>query len=101
MPEANGSFQWIDQDQVNAIFDVDGQEYKCALRVYEPLDDFGWAMAKLQYDGKDELTGKQQFEGHIGENDFLITFDNKPKIEGDLDSPIDLDIPVMGNGEWI
>ncbi|KAL4905610.1 hypothetical protein BDW74DRAFT_152871 [Aspergillus multicolor] len=98
MPTANGSFQWVAPNQINARFEVDGSDYNSALTVHAPLPNFGYANATLDYETTDLLAGSRSFDGHVGNRDFSIDFDNGPTLKGNLD--IDHSIGTSGRGIW-
>jgi hypothetical protein len=64
------------------------------------IPNFGTTSATLNYDDRDQLTGTRSLEGHIGRVDFETDLSNAPRIQGDLDMPIDQYISVSGNGMW-
>ncbi|BCS06005.1 hypothetical protein ALUC_10386A [Aspergillus luchuensis] len=104
MPTSKGTFRWTAPNQADAIFNIDGKTSTCTMELNGVLPNSGTTSATLNYDNIDHLSGTQFFHGHIGKGDFETDFEadreNNPKIQGDLDKPIDQYICVTGNGNW-
>lgn len=100
MPTYNGTLQWLAPNRANATFDIDGVDTTCALTINAAVPNFGSSDATLDFQDKDQLSGTRGFDGHIGRGDFETDFDNAPKIQGNLYSPIDQYIAVNGYAMW-
>ncbi|OJZ89753.1 hypothetical protein ASPFODRAFT_43036 [Aspergillus luchuensis CBS 106.47] len=100
MPTAQGIFTWTAPNQATAQFYVDGKISTCTMGLNGVLPNSGMTSATLNYDNIDQLSGTRSLDGHIGRGDFETDFENAPKIQGDLDRPIDQYISVYGNGRW-
>ncbi|KAL3258173.1 hypothetical protein ABHI18_006241 [Aspergillus niger] len=100
MPTSNGIFRWVAPNQADAVFNIDGHESKCSLSLGTALPNFGMAPAQLDYDDTAQLSGTHRFDGHIGSADFETTFDNTPKIAGELPMPVGQYFSTYGNGIW-
>lgn len=91
---------WRAPNQADAVFNVDGHESKCSLNLNTALPNFGLAPAKLDYDDTAQLSGTHSFDGHIGSADFETSFDNTPKIAGNLSVPVGDYYSTNGFGTW-
>ncbi|RAK85210.1 hypothetical protein BO79DRAFT_273648 [Aspergillus costaricaensis CBS 115574] len=100
MPTSYGTLQWVAPNRANAKFYVDGVDTSCVMTLNAAVPNFGTSSASLNYDNKDQLSGTRSLYGHIGRQDFETDFENAPKIQGDLDMPIDQYISVDGNAIW-
>ncbi|PYH68291.1 uncharacterized protein BO88DRAFT_69450 [Aspergillus vadensis CBS 113365] len=85
MPTSNGTLLWLAPNRASANFDVDGTQTSCEMTLNPAVPFFGAAPATLDYDNKDQLSGAQNIDGHIG----------------DLNTPIDQYISVFGDGIWM
>ncbi|RAH60134.1 hypothetical protein BO85DRAFT_485294 [Aspergillus piperis CBS 112811] len=101
MPTSQGTFRWTAPNLADAEFNVDGTFSRCDITLNVPIPNFGKTSATLNYDDISQLSGTQFFDGHIGRVDFETDFKNAPKIQGNLDTPIDKYIPVNGKGRWV
>ncbi|KAE8328666.1 hypothetical protein BDV39DRAFT_173817 [Aspergillus sergii] len=101
MPTTNVHFRWVAPHKIDGIFEVEGQQANCALLSNVALPNLGEAQTRLIYDNMDQLTGTRKFDGHVGRSNFAFSFENGPRIEGDLLSPIVEYITVNGTGTWV
>ena len=101
MPTASGTFVRASANRVTAVFVIDGIQSTFSATVSPSMQPFTSNSATLTYDNADQLTSTRSYTGHIGTDNYAITFANGPSFEGTLNTPgISPASTVTGTGSW-
>ncbi|OTA98298.1 hypothetical protein M426DRAFT_116968 [Hypoxylon sp. CI-4A] len=101
MPTAAGYVSRVSANRIVLAFIIDGLQYTFGASISPPIQPFSTQSATLTYSAAEDLAGARSFNGHIGTESLSLTFDNGPKVDGQLNAPgIDPASTASGSGAW-
>ncbi|CAE6387947.1 unnamed protein product [Rhizoctonia solani] len=101
MPTVYGAVVSNDGSKFIAVFMVGKIQYTFTGTLKpQAAVAFTSAGASLTYANSDELSGVHSFSGTVGVDTLELNLDNKVKIEGKLDTPLQVAVVPNGAGTW-